>query len=118
MRCTASVVPRRGVGDAGGRDREPGEKEGRIAQRAIIGVRGPAGADQPTASVAWKGGGVDPELLTAIARVGEVRGLRPFGHREIELVQRSEPCGLTGHRRREQLDCHAADGDRRADVGG
>ena len=39
--------PRRAVGHAGGRDGERGEQQGGVAQRAVIGVRGPAGAHQP-----------------------------------------------------------------------
>src|ERR1700757_2384828 len=64
----AGGQPRRAVGDAGGRAGEPGEKQGRIPQRAVIGVRGPAGAYQP----AGPGGGVDTELLTTVACVAKI----------------------------------------------
>ena len=37
------------VGYACGRDREPGEEQGRVAQRGVVGVRGPAGAYQRAA---------------------------------------------------------------------
>ena len=87
---------RRAVGDAGGRDSEPGQQQSRVAQRAVIGVRGPAGAYQPTAWRDREGGGVDPVLLAAVARVGKVRRLRVLGYRDIAAVERPERGGLAG----------------------
>src|SRR5262249_7044776 len=112
--------PRRAVGDAGGRDGERGQQQGRVAQRAVIGVRGPAGAYQPAAWLAaGKGGGVDPELLTALAHVGGVRGLRALGSRHIIVHEWSKRAGLTDcHRALEQLDFYTAHGDWPIEVGG
>jgi len=97
------------VGHARGRDGEPGEEQSRVAQRAIVGVRGPAGAHQPGARLARHGRGVDAELTSAADRAPEVRRLRALGYPDIPAVQRPELSGLTrGHRAREELEFHAA----------
>ena len=106
------------VGDARGRDGEPGEQQGGVAQRAVVGVRGSAGADQGAARGVRHGRGVDAEPLPAVVRFGEVRRLGALRDGDVAAVQRPEPGGLTGsHRPRKQLDLDAPDGDRLVDVG-
>src|SRR5262249_22607976 len=78
-----------------------------------------AGDYQPAArAAAGKGGGVDPELLTAVADVGEVCRLRALGYRHIVALEWSKRAGLTDrHLAQEQLDFYAAHGDWLIEVG-
>ena len=110
--------PRRSVGYARRPDGERGEQQRRVAQRAVVGVGGPARAHQAGVCRAGHRRGVDPELMSSLVHGVEVRRLRALGYRDVVAVERPELSRLAyAHRAEEQLEFHAADSDRRAEVG-
>ena len=109
--------PGHAVSDRGGGDGEPGQQQGRLARRAIVGIRRPASTDQRAARGVRHSRRVDAKPLPTVVRLGEVGRLGVLGDRDIVTAERPEPGRLTGtDRTGKQLHLDAADGDRHTDV--